>query len=51
MTEADLKQHRIEYWLNQIELWFRILMRRLLKRGNFPSVEVVLPETSEKYCI
>jgi hypothetical protein len=30
MTEADLKQHRIEYWLNQIELWFRILMRRLL---------------------
>lgn len=24
-------------WLNQIELWFRILTRRLLKRGSFPS--------------
>jgi hypothetical protein len=26
-------------WLNQIEIWFSILMRRLLKRGNFKSVE------------
>jgi len=26
-------------WLNQIELWFSILARRLLKRGNFTSVE------------
>jgi transposase len=26
-------------WLNQIELWFSILVRRLLKRGNFTSVE------------
>lgn len=25
--------------LNQIELWFSILVRRLLKRGNFTSVE------------
>src|SRR5438874_1184221 len=25
-------------WLNQIELWFSILVRRLLKRGNFTSV-------------
>ena len=24
-------------WLNQIEIWFSILMRRLLKRGNFRS--------------
>ena len=24
-------------WLNQIECWFSILMRRLLKRGNFNS--------------
>ena len=39
--------HRIHFlytpkhtsWLNQIELWFRILVRRLLKRGNFTSVE------------
>ena len=22
-------------WLNQIEIWFGILMRKLLKRGNF----------------
>lgn len=24
-------------WLNQIEIWFSILMRKLLKRGNFTS--------------
>lgn len=37
--------HRIHFvyipkhtsWLNQIECWFSILMRRLLKRGNFTS--------------
>lgn len=26
-------------WLNQIEIWFSILVRRLLKRGNFSSLE------------
>ena len=26
-------------WLNQIEIWFSILSRRLLKRGNFNSLE------------
>jgi transposase len=26
-------------WLNQIEIWFSILMRKLLKRGSFVSVE------------
>jgi transposase len=26
-------------WMNQIELWFSILVRKLLKRGNFTSVE------------
>jgi transposase len=39
--------HRIRFvyvpkhtsWLNQIELWFSILVRRLLKRGSFTSVE------------
>jgi transposase len=39
--------HRIRFvytpkhtsWLNQIELWFSILARRLLKRGSFASVE------------
>jgi len=39
--------HRIRFvytpkhtsWLNQIELWFSILVRRLLKRGNFSSVD------------
>jgi transposase len=25
-------------WMNQIEIWFSILMRKLLKRGNFVSV-------------
>jgi transposase len=26
-------------WLNQVELWFSILQRRLIKRGEFDSVE------------
>ena len=25
-------------WLNQIEIWFSILVRKLLKRGNFVSI-------------
>ncbi len=41
--------HRIQFvytpkhtsWLNQIELWFSILVRRALKRGNFPSREAL----------
>jgi hypothetical protein len=28
-------------WLNQIELWFSILARKLLKRGSFGSVEAL----------
>jgi transposase len=39
--------HRIRFvytpkhtsWLNQIEIWFSILVRRFLKRGNFASTE------------
>jgi len=39
--------HRIQFvytpthtsWLNQIEIWFSILVRRIIKRGNFRSVE------------
>ena len=26
-------------WLNQVEIWFSILARKLLKRGNFTSIE------------
>ena len=26
-------------WLNQIEIWLSILVRKLLKRGSFGSVE------------
>jgi transposase len=26
-------------WLNQIEIWLSILMRKVLKRGSFPSVQ------------
>ena len=41
------ESHRIRFvytpkhasWLNQIEIWFGILVRRLLKRGSFKSVE------------
>ncbi len=39
--------HRIRFvytpkhtsWLNQIEIWFSILVRRVLKRGNFSSAD------------
>ena len=41
--------HRLQFvyvpkhtsWLNQIEIWFSILVRRVIKRGNFPSVEAL----------
>ncbi len=41
--------HRIQFvytpkhtsWLNQIEIWFGILVRRALKRGNFPTLEAL----------
>jgi len=41
--------HRIQFlytpkhtsWLNQIELWFSILARRVLKRGDFASVDAL----------
>jgi transposase len=44
LTDAS---HRIRFvyvpkhtsWLNQIEIWFSILVRRVIKRGNFRSVE------------
>jgi hypothetical protein len=46
-TFLENKSHRIRFvytpkhcsWLNQIEIWFGILSRRLLKRGNFSSTE------------
>ncbi len=41
--------HRIQFvylpkhtsWLNQVEMWFSILVRRVLKRGDFPSQEAL----------
>ena len=40
-------EHRIVFhytpkhasWMNQVEIWFSILVRKLLKRGNFTSLE------------
>jgi putative transposase len=26
-------------WMNQVEIWLSILMRKLLKRGNFLSLD------------
>lgn len=39
--------HRIRFhytprhasWMNQIEIWFSILVRKVIRRGNFPSKE------------
>ena len=44
LTDAG---HRIRFvyvpkhtsWLNQIEIWFSILVRRVIRRGNFTSAE------------
>ena len=41
------ESHRIRFvytpkhssWLNQIEMWFSILVRKLLKRSSFKSVD------------
>jgi hypothetical protein len=41
------ESHRIRFvfvpkhtsWLNQIEIWFSILVRRVIRRGNFKSVK------------
>lgn len=43
-------EHRVRFvytpkhcsWLNQVEIWFGILSRRLLKRGSFPSIEALI---------
>jgi transposase len=43
----SIPDHRIVFhytpkhasWMNQIEIWFSILVRKLLKRGNFTSVD------------
>ena len=32
-------QRRDASWMNQVEIWFSILARKLLRRGNFISVE------------
>ena len=45
--------HRIRFvyvpkhtsWLNQVEIWFSVLSRRLLKRGNFRSTDDLREQT------
>ena len=45
----ESQSHRIRFvytpkhcsWLNMVELWFSILVRRVLKRGSFASVEAL----------
>jgi hypothetical protein len=31
-------------WMNQVEIWFSILVRKLLKRGNFLSIEDLIAQ-------
>ena len=43
------KSHKIRFlytpkhcsWLNQIENWFALLVRKVLKKANFPSIDVL----------
>jgi transposase len=54
-TFLQCPDHRIRFvytpkhcsWLNQVEIWFGILSRRLLKRGSFSSTEVLNQRTSQ----
>ena len=47
--EAFLRDHRIVFhftpkhasWLNQIEIWFSILVQKLIRRGNFSSKQML----------
>jgi transposase-like protein len=34
-----ISSHKHASWLNQIELWFSILARKVIRRGNFTSVD------------
>ena len=34
-------------WLNQVEIWFGVLSRRLLRRGEFSSVEELAARVGE----
>jgi hypothetical protein len=49
-------EHRVRFvytpkhcsWLNQVEIWFGILVRKVLKRGSFASAEI-LRDKIEKF--
>ncbi len=49
MSFLENKSHRIRFqftpkhcsWMNQIEIWFGILVRKLLRRGNFTSTDAL----------
>jgi hypothetical protein len=34
-------------WLNQIEIWFSILVRKLIRRGNFASKKALRTKIEE----
>ncbi len=44
LTDAN---HRVRFvyvpkhtsWLNQVEIWFSVLARRVIRRGNFSSID------------
>ena len=46
LAEAQLQPHKSRYWLNtkwlnQVEIWFSVVVRRVIQRSNFTSVEAL----------
>jgi hypothetical protein len=37
LQRSNFRPNRKASWINQIEIWFFILVRKLLRRGNFTS--------------
>ena len=39
MSKSKNSKPKHASWMNQVEIWLSILVRKVIKRGNFASVE------------